>query len=184
MMADKDTSSPMHSHRTQGNRKDLCQEHPYGDVGQIVALILFLIIWALDSFIFKISTIPSNYIPLAIRLVLAGLCFLIAVYFAFISHKIIFNEYRDPPRVIDTGVFSLVRHPLYFSALLIYVGFFFTTLSLFSLLLFICIFLFYDYIARFEEKKLQEEFGEAYTSYKKKTTKWFPRIRSEHHRSP
>jgi protein-S-isoprenylcysteine O-methyltransferase Ste14 len=116
--------------------------------------------------------------------VLAGLCFGIAVYIVFTSHKLIFEEVRDPPRVIDTGVFSLVRHPLYFSALLIYVGFFFATLSLFSLLLFICIFLFYDYIARFEEEKLQEKFGEAYASYKKKTTKWFPRIRSEHHRSP
>ncbi len=168
-MTDKNTSSPMHSHRIQDNRKDLCQEHPYGDVGQIVALILFLIIWALDSFIFKISTMPANHIPLAIRLVLAFLCFGIAVYLVFTSHKLIFEEYRDPPRVIDTGVFSLVRHPLYFSALLVYVGFFFTTLSLFSLLLFICIFLFYDYIARFEEKKLQEALGEAYVSYMKKT---------------
>ena len=183
-MADKDTSSPIHSHGNHDHRKDLCEEHPYGHAGQITSIVLFLIVWSLDSFIFKISTMPANHIPLAIRLVLAGLCFLIAVYFVFTSHKIIFEEVRDPPRVIDTGVFSLVRHPLYFSALLVYVGFFFTTLSLFSLLLFICIILFYDYIARFEEKKLQEEFGEAYTSYKKKTTKWFPRIRFEHHRSP
>jgi protein-S-isoprenylcysteine O-methyltransferase Ste14 len=122
---------------------------------------------------------PANYIPLAIRLVLAGLCFLIAAYLVFTSHKIIFEEVRDPPRVIDTGVFSLIRHPLYFSALLVYVGFFFATLSLFSLLLIICIFIFYDYIAHFEEKKLQETFGEPYASYMKKTPKWFPRLKSK-----
>jgi protein-S-isoprenylcysteine O-methyltransferase Ste14 len=184
MMPDNETLSQKNLHGNQSHRKNLCEEHPYGDVGQIIALILFLIIWALDSFIFKISTMPANYIPLAIRLVLAGLCFLIAVCFVLTSHKIIFEEHRDPPRVIDTGLFSLVRHPSYLSALLIYVGFFFTTLSLSSLLLLICIFLFYDFIARFEEKKLQEAFGEAYTSYKKKTPKWFPRIRAQHKSSP
>ncbi len=183
-MVDKNTSSPIHSHGNHDHRKDLCEEHPYGHIGQITGIVLFLIVWSLDSFIFKISTMPANHIPLAIRLVLAGLCFLIAVYIVLTSHKIIFEEHRDPPRVIDTGLFSLVRHPLYFSALLIYVGFFFTTLSLFSLLFFICIFLFYDYIARFEEKKLQEAFGVDYASYKKKTPKWFPRIKPQHHRSP
>lgn len=176
-MADKDNSSPIHSHGNHDHRKDLGEEHVYGHVGQITGIVLFLIVWSLDSFIFKISTILANHIPLAIRLVLAGLCFLIAVYLLFTSHKIIFEEHRDPPRVIDTGLFSLVRHPMYLSALLVYVGFFFTTLSLFSLLLFICIFLFYDHIARFEEIKLQEAFGEAYASYKKQTPKWFPRLK-------
>ena len=176
-MANKDNSSPIHSHGNHDHRKDLFEEHPYGHVGQITGIVLFLIVWSLDSFIFKVSTMPANHIPLAIRLVLAGVCFLIAGYFVLTSHKIIFEEHRDPPRVIDTGLFSLVRHPMYLSALLVYVGFFFTTLSLFSLMLFICIFLFYDYIARFEEKKLQEAFGEAYTSYKKKTPKWFPRLK-------
>jgi protein-S-isoprenylcysteine O-methyltransferase Ste14 len=183
MMANKENSSPIHSHGNQDHRKDLCEEHPYGHTGQITSIVLFLIVWSLDSFIFKISTLLANHIPLAIRLVLAGFCFLIAVYLAFAAHKIIFEEFRDPPQVIDTGVFSLVRHPLYLSALLIYVGFFFTTLSLFSFLLLICIFVFYDYIARFEENKLQEAFGEAYTSYKKKTTKWLPRIRMKRHLS-
>ena len=176
-MASKDNSSPIHFHGHHDHRKDLCAEHPYGHVGQITGIVLFLIVWSLDSFIFKISTMPANLIPLVIRLVLAGLCFLIAGYFVFASHKIIFNEYRDPPRVIDTGLFSLVRHPMYLSALLVYVGFFFTTLSLFSLLLLICIFIFYDHIAGFEEIKLQEAFGEAYASYLKKTSKWFPRLK-------
>ena len=176
-MANKDTSSPKHSHGNHDHRKDLCEEHPYGHIGQFTGIVLFLIVWSLDSFVFKVSTMPANYIPLTIRLILAGLCFLIAVYLFYASHKIIFEEHRDPPRVIDTGVFSLIRHPLYSSVLIIYVGFFITTLSLFSLLLFICIFMFYDYIARFEEIKLQEALGEAYASYMKKTPKWFPRLK-------
>lgn len=178
MMADKETASPGHSYGNHDHRKDLCEEHPYGHIGQIAGIVLFLIVWSLDSFLFKISTMPANHILLAIRLGLAGLSFLTAAYLAVTSHRLIFEEYRDPPRVIDGGIFSRVRHPLYLSALLIYIGFLFTTLSLFSLLLFVCIFLFHDYIARYEEKKLQEAYGEAYASYKRKTPKWFPRLSS------
>ena len=178
-MTDKDTLAQKLSHGNHDHRKDLCEEHPYGHIGQFTGIVLFLTVWALDSFIFKVSNGPANFIPLAIRLGLAALCFLAAVYFALKSHQVIFEEFRDPPRVIDTGLFSIVRHPLYLSVLLIYVGLFLTTLSLFSLAIFIVIFLFYDYIARFEEEKLLEAFGEAYASYRGKTPKWFPRIRPQ-----
>ena len=178
-MTDKDASLRIPPHGNHDHRKDLCEEHPYGDVGQIIAIILFLIIWTLDSFIFKFSTMPANYIPLAIRLLLAVLCFLAAGYLALKSHRVIFEEFRDPPRVIDKGVFSLVRHPLYLSVLLVYVGFFLTTLSVLSLVLFVCIFLFYDYIARFEEERLLDTFGKAYVSYREKTPKWFPRLKPQ-----
>lgn len=176
-MTDKDTLLQKLSHGHHDHRNDLCAEHPYGHAGQITGIVLFLLVWVLDSFIFKVSTAYANFIPLTIRLVLAALCFLVAFYIAWKAHRVIFKEFRDPPRVIDTGLFSIVRHPLYLSVLLIYVGLFFTTLSLFSLALFIVIFLFYDFIARFEEEKLLEAFGEAYVSYRKKTPKWFPRIK-------
>jgi hypothetical protein len=32
-------------------------EHPYGDLGQIIFLLGFLIIWILDSFVFKYSSL-------------------------------------------------------------------------------------------------------------------------------
>jgi protein-S-isoprenylcysteine O-methyltransferase Ste14 len=167
------------SHRDHDQLKDLCDEHPYGHAGQITGMILFLIIWSLDSFIFKFSTMPASYIPFAFRLGLGTICFLVSAYFALKAHRVIFDEVRDPARVIDTGVFSRVRHPLYLSVLLVYVGLFFTTLSLYSLAIFIIVFLFYDFIARFEEKKLLEAFGEAYGSYLEKTPKWLPRFRSQ-----
>ncbi len=125
VMAEKKTLLQKPSHWNHDHRKDLCEEHPYGDAGQIIAIILFLIIWALDSFIFKVSTAYANFIPLTIRLVLAALCFLVAFYIAWKSHQVIFEEFRDPPRVIDTGLFSIVRHPLDLSVLLIYLGLFF-----------------------------------------------------------
>ena len=178
MMIDRNLSSEIVSHGHHDHRKDLCKEHPYGHLGQYTGVIVFLIVWFLDSLIFNVSTFLSNFIPLTIRLVLASLCFLVAVYLALKSHRVIFKEFHGPPRVIDTSVFSIIRHPLYLSVLLIYVGLFMTTLSLFSLAVFIVIFLFYDVIARFEEKRLEEAFGEGYRAYMKTTPKWFPRLRS------
>ena len=177
-MTDRGPLSEVLSHGDHDLRKDLCAEHPHGHLGQFTGLIVFLIVWSLDSLIFRVSTVFSNVIPLPVRLVLAALCFLAAIYLALKAHRIIFEEFRDPPRVIHTSVFSMVRHPLYLSVLLVYAGLFFTTFSLFSLAVFVVIFLFYDFIARFEEQKLVEAFGEAYRSYMKTTPKWFPRFRS------
>ena len=161
------------------NRDDLAEEHQYGDIGQVIAVIIFLIVWALDSFVFRLSTFLSNCIPIYIRLILSVLSFAFAGYLAMSSHKAIFDEVRDTPRVISTGLFSYLRHPLYLAALLFYVGFLFTTLSIISLVLFVVVFIFYDYIAAFEEKQLEKKFGQEYIDYKKKTPKWLPSFISQ-----
>ena len=64
------------------NRKDLIGEHPIGDIGQTILLIVFLALWALDSFVFRFSTFLAAYIPLIIRLVLAGLILPVGLYLA------------------------------------------------------------------------------------------------------
>ena len=176
-MGNKKALSKIFSHGNRAHREDLCDEHPYGDAGQIVAFLLFLIVWISDSFIFHFSTMLSNDIPVFIRWVLAALSFLPAGYIAFTVHRIIFHEHRDPPCVINTGAFSIVRHPLYLAALLLYIGLLFTTLSIVSFVLFLGIFIFYDVIATFEEKKLEEKFGDEYIRYKEKTPKWLPRFK-------
>ena len=160
------------------NREDLVGEHPYGDCGQIIALIIFLAVWIFDSFIFRVSTFLTDYLSLYIRLILAAVCYVIAGFLARSGLRAVFREVRDPPRVINTGVFSYLRHPIYFATLLLYLGFFFTTLSLISLAFLVVIVIFYDYLATFEEKQLAQKFGREYRNYKDKTPKWFPRLRS------
>ena len=39
-------------------------EHPLGDSGQLVLLVLFLLIWVVDSFFLRISTFLSDFISL------------------------------------------------------------------------------------------------------------------------
>jgi protein-S-isoprenylcysteine O-methyltransferase Ste14 len=159
-------------------REDLAGEHPYGDIGQIIGLVLFLVLWIIDSLVLRFSTILAGYIPLYVRLILAGLTFGLAGYLAWSAHEILFREVRDPPQVVSTGVFSCVRHPLYLAALLLYVGFFFTTLSLISLLCLAGLSLFYNFIAAFEERELEKKFGQEYLDYEKNVPKWFPLLKS------
>jgi protein-S-isoprenylcysteine O-methyltransferase Ste14 len=78
--------------------------------------------------------------------------------------------------VVSTGVFRHIRHPLYLSVLLIYLALMAYALSLYALPVFVGIFIFYNYIASYEEKLLEMQHGDKYLQYKKKTGKWLPRI--------
>jgi len=160
------------------NREDLVGEHPFGDSGQLIFLIVFLVLWILDSFVFHFSAILAKYIPVYTRLILAGLILIPSGFLAWLGLRVVFMEVRDPPRVIRTGVFSYMRHPIYFAALLFYIGLIFMTLSLVSLIFWACIFIFYNYIATYEEKQLEKKFGQEYIDYRKKVPKWIPRLRS------
>jgi protein-S-isoprenylcysteine O-methyltransferase Ste14 len=150
-------------------------EHPYGDSGQLILLVIFLLIWLLDSFVMQISTFPSDYVPLYIRLILFGLILATAVYFIQSGHVVVNHEQR-PEGVVSTGAFRYLRHPLYMGSMMFYLGLAVSTASLFSLMMVVLIFLFYNHIAGYEETMLEDRFPEAYRKYKKRTGKWMPKI--------
>jgi protein-S-isoprenylcysteine O-methyltransferase Ste14 len=138
-------------------------------------LVLFLLIWVVDSFLLKISTFLSDDISFLIRLVILSLALIAAVYLIRSGHVVVSHEQR-PSGVVSTGAFRHVRHPLYLGSILFYLGLAVSTASLFSLVLVVVIFSFYNYIASYEEKIMVEQFDEEYRSYKKRTGKWVPMI--------
>jgi protein-S-isoprenylcysteine O-methyltransferase Ste14 len=150
-------------------------EHPFGDAGQLILLALFLILWIVDSFFVRTSTFLSDHVPLTIRLLFLGLALVTAVYLSKSGHDKICREQRGT-EVVWSGGFRYVRHPLYSACLLFYLGLGVSTASIFSLALFVVIFIFYNYIASFEERLLDEKFGEEYKKYKRRTGKWVPGI--------
>lgn len=149
-------------------------EYPFGDAGQLILLGLFLVVWAGDSFFLHESTFVSDYVPLSIRLVILALAIMTAVYLFMSGHIVVASD-EHPTSVISTGAFRSVRHPLYLGAILFYLGLTVSTASLFSFALLVAIFLFYNYIASYEERLMETKFGEDYLTYKKKTGKWIPR---------
>jgi protein-S-isoprenylcysteine O-methyltransferase Ste14 len=147
-------------------------EHPYGDLGQLILLVAFLIVWIADSFFLKWTTFLASIIPLWLRLSVAVLIFGLAVYCAKKSHDLIFGGEHLPDYVLDKGIYGKLRHPMYFGALMLYKGMVVATLSLASAALFIFIFLFYNFIAAYEERTLTKKYGSAYEAYKNRVPRW------------
>ncbi len=150
-------------------------EHPFGDRGQLILLVFFLLIWLLDSFILQLSTFLSGYVSLYIRLIILVLILATAVYCISAGHGVVNHEQR-PQGVVSTGAFRYVRHPLYLGSMMFYLGLAVSTASLISLVMVVVIFIFYDHIADYEEKLLEDRFQAEYRNYKKRTGKWVPLI--------
>jgi protein-S-isoprenylcysteine O-methyltransferase Ste14 len=154
----------------------LTGEHKFGDTGQLILFLLFLLVWILDSFVLEFSTFLKELIPLYLRLSLAGLVLLSGWYLARRGIKAVFGTQRDKPELIAEGVFRLVRHPIYTGALLFYLAAILSTLSLISGVFYLVIIAFYIFICRYEEKILAQAFGNDYLEYKKKTGMLFPKL--------
>ena len=166
-------SSETHTHAARGK---IHGEHPWGDRGQLVCLLIFLMVWILDSFVFKFSTSLSGIVPLFVRIVAAGAVFLFALYLMRSGHRAISHEVQSHPQVLKDGAFARMRHPLYLAALLFYVFLVVLTLSLISLGLFAGVFVFYNAIAAYEERWLEQKFGQEYRDYRDKVPRWIPRF--------
>lgn len=146
-------------------------EHPFGDSGQLILFIIFLIVWIGDSFFLRKTTFLSNYMSLYIRLMILGIMLITSIYLIKSGHIAI-----DSNRLLEKRGFRYVRHPLYLGCILIYLGMTIATLSIISFVLFLVISAFYNYIASYEEKLLDVKFGDEYRQYRKRTGKWIPRM--------
>lgn len=164
------------STRKHHGHSHLTGEHKSGDLGQLIFLILFLGVWITDSFIFHYSTFLNQVVPDYVRIPSAALVLISGWLLARNGLKTVFGGERTTPGVITTGVFRIVRHPIYLGALLFYLGSILITLSVASAALWIVIVIFYILISRYEERLLEEEFGEDYLNYKKKVGMLFPKL--------
>ena len=155
-------------------RNDLVGEHAFGDLGQILLLIIFLIVWISDSFIFKYSTLSLDTISNIVRMIIGFPILIISGIFAKYGLGIVFGEVREKPTVIEKGVFKIVRHPVYLGSILLYLGLIILTCSIASAILWIIIVIFYYFISKYEEKLLLKEFGTNYENYRKRVPMLIP----------
>ena len=142
------------------------------NIGQIIAIMAFIIIWMSDSFIFNFSDFLSKYVPWWILILIATPFWIFAVYLRVNGMKVVFRGRSKEPILITSGVFHITRHPNYLSLLLFYIGLIISTLSLISLILFFLSFIYYNFIANFEEKYLLETFGDKFREYQRLVPKW------------
>ena len=84
--------------------------------------------------------------------------------------------FKTKKALVTTGIYAHVRHPQYLGFLLLTLGinFLWTTFS--TLILWPILALLYYRLAKEEEKKLEEDFGEQYREYINSVPMFVPRI--------
>ena len=136
-------------------RHGLGSEHPLCDKIQYIMLILFLVVWGIDSLSFFISgystvLVDVTSFPLLLLPSFASLGF--GLYLVAKSHKAVFSEAPVQPKLLDSSVYSWVRHPMYLGILLFCLAFFFACPSLLSIGIWLVFFILYDKMTTYEEK--------------------------------
>lgn len=161
-------------------RHGLGSEHPLCDRVQLLVLILFFVVWGLDSLsFFMVGYSTVIFQVLAFPPLLAATIVSLAFSFYLISksHKAVLEQVQDPPQLVDSGVYAWVRHPMYLGILLFCLAVIFISVSLVSIGIWIAFFIFYDRMAAYEERSLIEILGEPYIAYQKRVAKWLPSVR-------
>ena len=74
-------------------------------------------------------------IPFYVQILVAIPFFIVSGYFAKSGLNIVFGEKRDGLQVIQSGVFSLVRHPVYLGSILLFFGFVVFSLSIVAMVI-------------------------------------------------
>ena len=157
------------------HNENLAGEHRLTDIGQVVIFILFMATWIPDIFL-GYSNFLNQYIPLTVQLPVGILLLILAVYMARTGFSIVFGDKAQKSGVIRTGVFKFVRHPIYLSEIIFYLGLLIINLSLAAVGLWIAGILFLHYVSRHEEKLLLAKYGNEYEEYMKEVPMWFPRL--------
>jgi protein-S-isoprenylcysteine O-methyltransferase Ste14 len=159
------------------HRDELTGEHLLGDAGQLFFFFLFGVVWVGDTFFLQYTTFLNQYIPLIIRIVVGAAFLCVSGYLASKGLSIVFGDEQKNPTVIREGVFSMVRHPIYFSEILLYCGLLIISISLAAAIVWVLTIGFLHYISRHEERLLLARFGKNYQKYMREVPMWIPRIK-------
>lgn len=115
-------------------------------------------------------------IPLGIALIIAGLALIILARREFASYGQSTEPRHPTGKIVDTGVFSISRNPLYLGATLTIAG-----IALVSNWLWILVFLIpaivlcHFILIAPEERYLENKFGKEYVLYAASVRRWFGR---------
>ena len=144
-------------------------------LGSFALIMIYL--FAISSYkLFTIDwiTIFSGSIVAVFGLVIMSIC--IIKYFMQLSGLKKMIEYKTSNELMITGIHQIVRHPLY-AGTFIFIWGLLILYPYLSLLIVDTIITTYTLIGlRFEEQKLEREFGNAYRIYKQKVPMLIPRL--------
>jgi protein-S-isoprenylcysteine O-methyltransferase Ste14 len=114
---------------------------------------------------------PFNY--LGGVLIIVGLTIAKIVGNQFAKRNTEIHTFKVPRKLVTNGLFKYSRNPIYlgFSVTLLGLAMLLGSLSAFAVV-FLFIVVTDRWYVKFEEKKMEEEFGEAYRNYKMNVRRW------------
>jgi protein-S-isoprenylcysteine O-methyltransferase Ste14 len=112
---------------------------------------------------------------LGLVLTFSGGCILLISMYQLKKHLSPFPSPKSNSKLIKSGMFRFVRHPIYSAIICMAVGYCIYTQSLMRIFITMILVAFFYYKTRFEEKMLVNQFPE-YQEYQKKIGRFIPRI--------
>ena len=152
-------------------------EHPLWDTLQNILILLMIVSIVGDSlsqYFLGFSTIQVSVISTPLLLIPAALLIVIGYRLVSKSYEVVLMR-SGQPRLIEDGVYSLVRHPMYLGVSLFLLGFLFLEFSLVAAFFLIVFAVACDWAATYEERDLVRTLGDEYRDYQRRVPKWVPR---------
>ncbi len=149
-------------------------EHPYSHEIQVGSSIAFAVFWVIDTFVLHLGEEFIKTIWIGFRVTIFILLVLLAYILMNSSHSKIFGN-QGEKLIVDSGIYSYIRHPMYISIIVLFLAFFMLSFSFLSLIPLIGAIFAFDRMMAFEERELVKILGESYQSYVNKVPRWFPR---------
>ena len=121
--------------------------------------------------------LPWQFRLIGVLLSFGGILLLVLTHRALGIHWSTTLQFKEGHSLITTGPYSLIRHPMYTSLSIIFIGLAIVASfwPLWILILLMTIFFFR--IVKREEDMMIDEFGDEYVSYIERTGRYFPKLR-------
>lgn len=145
---------------------------------------IFSVVSLLPVFVFRLGLEAQMLFPVSMASKIPSLGFGLAAYFVFREavkvysiKAFLFGQKEEASALITEGILQRMRHPLYTGAVLLALGFFLWSPTDLNLVMVLSWFAYLPIGIAFEERRLVQEFGDAYTEYRKKVPAIFPRLK-------
>ena len=135
---------------------------------QIALMVIYLVDWPWLSDVIRDILKVLGAIPMVIGTVM--------VLWGLIQLRSSLNIFPSPKpdgRLITTGIYNTVRHPIYGGLLFLAFGYALFAQSFYQVVLALVLFVFFELKSGFEERKLMEQYP-GYAEYRLQAGKFFP----------
>ncbi len=139
----------------------------------VFQIILFLLFYF--NYPFLIFELPNWIKTIALSAIVIGILIFALAMIQLNKSLSPFPTPKSGSRLIQTGLYKFVRHPIYTGILVAFIGFSVYTESAYRIFISIILYFLFIYKSTYEERQLIKKY-EAYEKYKRSTGRFFPKF--------